>query len=47
MNLQRDLLENYDQFKSKSHLKKYEVEDLYLKREQDLPLEMLEEIERA
>ncbi|CDW78499.1 UNKNOWN [Stylonychia lemnae] len=44
--LQRDIFDNYDNFKLKSRHHKFQVEDLYIKRENGLPLEILEEMER-
>lgn len=42
LTLQRSLFENYEVHKLKTRLNKFQVEDLYIKRETGLPMEMLE-----
>jgi len=46
LTLQRSLFDKYENFKSKVRINKFQVEDLYIKRETGLPIDLLEEIER-
>eukprot|EP00347_Sterkiella_histriomuscorum_P008873 403343419 len=48
MNLQRDIFDNYENFKQKSRLIKFQVEDLYIKRENVVvpPMDFIEELEQ-
>ena len=41
-----DMFENYKIFKVKSKIEKYEVEDLYLRREREVPSDIVEDIEK-
>ena len=46
MTIQRDMFENFENFKLQTRINKFQVEDLYIKRENGLPIEILEEIEK-
>ena len=40
------IFENFKEYNVKSRIDKFEVEDLYLKREQAPPIDLVEEIEK-
>ena len=46
MTIQRDMFENFNNFKLQTRINKFQVEDLYIKRENGLPIEILEEMEK-
>ena len=48
LTLQRDMFDkiNFDNFKLQTRINKFQVEDLYIKRENGLPMEILEEMEK-
>lgn len=40
------MFDNFKIYKLKSKIEKYEVEDLYLKREREVPIDLVEDIEK-